>query len=101
MSSGAGSRRGPLLTWVCGPGGIWTTSSSISTSQRDPALVRGRRTTSGRSTPRCSGATTLFDAMRVADRIREAASQVALSAGGKKIGYTVRVGLIEAGSADD
>ena len=43
----------------------------------------------------------LCDAIRVADRIREAASQVALTVGGAKVGFTVSVGLIEAGSADD
>jgi diguanylate cyclase len=43
----------------------------------------------------------LFDALRVADRIREAASQVALTAGEAKTCFTVSVGLIEAGSADD
>jgi len=43
----------------------------------------------------------LFDAMRVADRIREAATQVEISVGGTKAGFTVSIGMIEAGSADD
>jgi diguanylate cyclase len=43
----------------------------------------------------------IFDAIRVADRIREAAAQVALAAGGTRVGFTVSIGLIEAGSADD
>ncbi len=43
----------------------------------------------------------LFDAIRVAERIREAASQVAFLQGGKKIGFTVSIGMIETGRADD
>ncbi len=40
-------------------------------------------------------------AIRVADRIREAATEVAFTLGGTKIGFTVSIGLIEASSADD
>jgi diguanylate cyclase (GGDEF)-like protein len=43
----------------------------------------------------------LADAVRVAERIREAATQVAIKAGEAKVGFTVSVGLIEVGSADD
>ena len=43
----------------------------------------------------------IFDALRVAERIRDAASQVALTVGEAKTGFTVSIGLIEAGSADD
>ena len=43
----------------------------------------------------------LFDAIRVADRIRDAATQVAIKAGEAKVGFTVSIGLIQAGSADD
>jgi PleD family two-component response regulator len=43
----------------------------------------------------------LCDAIRVADRIREAATQVAITVGGAKVGFTVSVGLIGADSADD
>jgi diguanylate cyclase len=43
----------------------------------------------------------LYDAMRVADRIRDEAAKVSLSITGSRVGYTVSVGLIEAGSADD
>jgi diguanylate cyclase len=43
----------------------------------------------------------LFDAIRVADRIREAATQVAIKAGETKVGFTVSIGLIQVGSADD
>ena len=43
----------------------------------------------------------LFDAIRVADRIRVAATQVAIKAGEDKVGFTVSIGLIQAGSADD
>ncbi|MEI8374242.1 MAG: diguanylate cyclase [Planctomycetota bacterium] len=43
----------------------------------------------------------LSDAIRVADRIREAAAQVAISVGETQVGFTVSIGLIEAGSADD
>jgi len=43
----------------------------------------------------------LLDAIRVADRIREAATQVALSVDETQVGFTVSIGLIEAGSADD
>ena len=43
----------------------------------------------------------MIDAVRVAERIREAASQVVFSLAGMKVGFTVTVGLIEAGSADD
>jgi diguanylate cyclase (GGDEF)-like protein len=43
----------------------------------------------------------LFDAIKVADRIREAASEVRITVAGKKVGFTVSVGLIEAASADD
>jgi diguanylate cyclase (GGDEF)-like protein len=41
------------------------------------------------------------DAVRVAERIREAVTQVSLNSGGTKVGFTVSVGLIEAGAADD
>ena len=43
----------------------------------------------------------LADAIRVAERIRETASQVVLTVGEAKTGFTVSIGLIEAGSADD
>ncbi len=43
----------------------------------------------------------LPDAIRVAERIREAAGQTTFTFDGTKLGYTVSVGLIEAGSADD
>ena len=43
----------------------------------------------------------LFDAIRVADQIREATTQIILSAGGAKVGLTVSIGMIEPGSADD
>jgi diguanylate cyclase len=43
----------------------------------------------------------LADAIRVADRIRESASEVRISLGEQKVGFTVSVGLIEAASADD
>ena len=43
----------------------------------------------------------IFDALCVAERIRDAASQVALTVGEAKTGFTVSIGLIEAGSADD
>ena len=43
----------------------------------------------------------IADAVRVAERIREAANNVTFNLGGTVLGYTVSVGLIEAGSADD
>ncbi len=43
----------------------------------------------------------LFDAIRVADRIREAAAQFAVSEGETKIGFTVSIGAIEVGSESD
>jgi diguanylate cyclase (GGDEF)-like protein len=43
----------------------------------------------------------LADAVRVAERIREAATQVAIKTGDAKVGFTVSVGLIEVGNADD
>jgi len=43
----------------------------------------------------------LADAVRVADRIREAAGQVAINLSGTRLGYSVSVGLVEVGSADD
>ncbi|MGO9111652.1 MAG: GGDEF domain-containing protein [Thermoguttaceae bacterium] len=43
----------------------------------------------------------LVDAIRVANRVREAVNQVTLSVGSTKVGFTVSIGLIEAGSADD
>ena len=43
----------------------------------------------------------LFDAIRVADRIRTAVNQVAISVEGTKVGFTVSIGLIQAESAED
>ena len=43
----------------------------------------------------------LFDAIRVADRVREAAFQAGLAAPGTKVGFTVSIGLIGVGCADD
>jgi diguanylate cyclase len=43
----------------------------------------------------------LPDAVRVADRIREAAGQVAIDLNGTRLNYTVSVGIIETGNADD
>ncbi len=43
----------------------------------------------------------LFDAVRVAQRIREAVNQVAISAGNTKVGFTASIGLVEASCADD
>ena len=43
----------------------------------------------------------LGEAVRVADRIRQAVNQVVLSADGAKVGFTVSIGLIAAGNADD
>ena len=43
----------------------------------------------------------LSDAVRVADRIREAATQVAIPAGNTKVGFTISAGLVEGASADD
>ena len=43
----------------------------------------------------------LADASRVADRIREAASQAAIDLNGTQRNYTVSVGMIESGGADD
>jgi diguanylate cyclase len=43
----------------------------------------------------------LPDAIRVAERIREAAGQATFNLNGTSLGYSVSVGLIEAGSADD
>ena len=37
----------------------------------------------------------------MADRIREAAGQVAINLSGTRLGYSVSVGLVEVGSADD
>jgi diguanylate cyclase (GGDEF)-like protein len=43
----------------------------------------------------------LPDAVRVADRIREAANQVVMKLNDATLGYSVSVGLIEVGRADD
>jgi diguanylate cyclase (GGDEF)-like protein len=43
----------------------------------------------------------ILDAIRVADRIRKAATEVVFTQGATKIGFTVSIGLIEVSNADD